>query len=499
MEKYFYFLLLIYVSSLNASCSSSGSDFVEKDDSIIVVPPVEVEVTNISTLAELREYAAKDDGNIKMAAGTYVVDDTSYFKNIVADRYNDTNDNIPDATYNVATLFHFSGSNNVFDLTGVKISVDTSIYPELDDFGKIIEVFMTGSNNQVKGLKFSNQGTGYSAPYPDRSSAIMLTIVGNENTFEKVDLFITGSFPYGYGFHLGKGGTTQGLSLHKHSSLLISGTGTKLLGCNVVTRAFGHGIVMQGAVDTRIEDCYVEGEMRNTNEMLAETSGPAFNLSFYSDYAPGTIQPNQMVALSEDGIRTYATGNFVSTKTRNVTVLNTTVKNMRGGFDLVAATGDRIISGCTAIGCQTQGFSGGSGIVISNSKGDAQYGPLLSFWYTSGKNGVVNLELINTESDFPPTRLAEINGTAHNISLKNYEGKARVNSLPIVFGESFWADTRGHRYPNENPDTHAGASNVTLKNETGMPIELNKLSVSNKISTSGTVVDKGASNTINYE
>lgn len=500
MKKYIYLTLICFLI-LNCT-TESDNEWVapvntEKEEN--PNNPIEEDVVVISSLEELRDYASKDNGNIKMEPGTYTIDDASYFKIIAAPRYDDTNDEIPDGTYNISTLFHFSGNNNVFDLTGVKIKVDTSIYPEIDNDGKINEVFITGNGNTIKGLEFRNLGDGYSAAYTDSSSAIMLTVTGEDITLEDVSLYVVGSYPYGYGFLLGKGGGGVAVDLHKHSSLLLAGINTKLLRCNVITRAFGHGIVMQGAVNTHIEDCYVEGEMRNTNDMLAETSGPAYETGFYSDYAPGTIQPNQMIALAEDGVRTYATGPLSPHKNSNVTVLNTTVKNMRGGFDLVAGSGDRTIKGCTAIGCQTQGFSGGSGITITDSKGDAQYGPLLSFWYTSGKNGVVELELMNTESDYPPTRLAEINGTGHNIILTNYENKARETPLPIVFGASFWGDTRTYRYPAEDPDTHAGAWNVGLVNETKMPIVFTKLTSGNSVTTNGTVTsDEGEGNNVTY-
>ena len=181
---------------------------------------------------------------------------------------------------------------------------------------------------------------------------------------------------------------------------------------------------MQGAVDTYIQDCYVEGLMRTTDEMLKETSGPAFDVDFRSDYPPGKIEPGQIKALSEDGIRTYPGGAIFGRKTENVTVIDCKVKNMRSGFDLSATSGKVIVNGCEAVGCQEKGYSLPSGGVIKNSRGDAMYGPLLAFPGVDIKDCNVELELVGSTSDFPPARLAEINGSGHRIVLQITRAKS---------------------------------------------------------------------------
>ncbi|MFB9057330.1 right-handed parallel beta-helix repeat-containing protein [Mariniflexile ostreae] len=493
-------ILLLSLFLFNCSLPEVGApkkESIEKPDEEV---PEEIDIISISSLEELREYAAKDDVHVKMAAGTYLINDASYFKELNIDRYDDTNDQIPDGTYAISTLFHFSGNNNIFDLEGVVINVDTAIYPSIDNNGKINEVFIDGTNNIIKGLSFNNLGDGYTAPYTDGTSAIMLTVSGVDNTLEDVSLYITGSWPYGYGQLLGKSSDAL-VSLHKHSSLLVTGTGTKLLRCNVITRAFGHGIVLQGAVNTLIEDCYVEGEMRSTDDIL---EGDLSDITQYvtvdgkqvpkSYYAPGYFEKGHMISMNEDGVRTYLDGPFSYSRTKKVTVVNTTVKNMRSGFVLVHGSGEMTISNSTAIGCESA-FSGGTGIEISKSKGDAQYGPLLTFPYKNSRNCVVDLELINTESDFPPQRLVEIIGNGHNITIKNHENKVRATPLPIVFGESTYADDkffRGFSY-----SEYAGASTNFLNNKTQMPIVFTDLADSNSVTTNGTVTDNGQSNIVN--
>lgn len=494
MKKYLNLLLICFIIY---SCNPESDNII--DDIPVVEEDPTDDLINISSLAELREYAAENDGNIKMAAGTYTINDASYFKDIAADRYDDTSDQIVDGVYNVTTLLHFSGDNNTFDLTGVEITVDTSIYPDIDNNGKINEVYISGTNNTIKGLSFKNLGDGYTAPYTDGTSAVMLLLAGVDNTLEDVSLYIVGSWPYGYGNLLGKS-TDALVSLHKHSSLLIVGTGGKLSGCSVITRAFGHGVVLQGAVDTLIEDCYVEGEMRSTNDML---SGDLSDITKFvtvdgkdvpaSYYAPGYFEEGHMISMQEDGVRTYLDGPFSYSRTKGVTVRNTTVKNMRNAFILVFGSGDMLVYNCTAIDCEV-GYSGGTGITISGSKGDAKYGPLFSFPYKSGKNCTMDLKLTESESDFPPLRLGEINGTGHSIVISKEDDSQSIYDLPIVFGECAYADDkffRGYAY-----SEYVSADNVTLNNKTGEPVRLTDLSNGNKVSTNGTVIDNGTSNSI---
>jgi len=88
---------------------------------------------------------------------------------------------------------------------------------------------------------------------------------------------------------------------------------TRLIGSRMHMRAMGHAIFMQGAIDTSIEDCHVDGLLRPTNEILAETSGYAYEHGFkVPGYGEGVqigadrlVPPDEIVSLSEDGIRMY--------------------------------------------------------------------------------------------------------------------------------------------------------------------------------------------------
>lgn len=55
-------------------------------------------------------------------------------------------------------------------------------------------------------------------------------------------------------------------------------------------RAFGHAFYLRGGPEnTCFEDCYVEGKMRPTDDILAETSGPAHERDFRSSKLPINI------------------------------------------------------------------------------------------------------------------------------------------------------------------------------------------------------------------
>lgn len=428
----------------------------------------------INSVEKLAKYAGESNVLIKMKPGEYTINSIKIGKLSIFKR--DETSELKD-DFRIGSLIHFSGNNSQYFLSGVALNIDAKLHKNYAK-SEFSEVLVSGNNNYIEGLKGKDVGNEVPA-----NRVQMLRIMGDDNTIKNADLFVQGSSPYGYGHLLGKGRGSL-VPTNKHSVLLVEGTNTKLLGCKVLTHAFGHGIFMQGAVNTLLKDCYVEGKMRSTNEMLSETSGLAFDVGFKSHYPPGKILPNEIKALSEDGIRAYPSGGLNGRRTQGIKVVNCTVKNMRSGFDLSASSPPVKIVGSTAIGCQEKGFSLNSGGVIENSKGDALYGPLITFIDKNIKNCKVDLELVNTVSEYEVLRLAEINGSGHHITIRKYQNKKRSIDSPIVFGESFWADAHRYRSPEDKHGTYGGAENIQLFNYTEMPVKLNDLVINCTVTNS---------------
>lgn len=436
---------------------------------ISLLPSARANVIQVTSLRELSEYASESGNNIKMEPGKYFLNDLRPIERIPATMPSDFDDWI---------YIEFSGSNNVFDLTGVTIIVDTGLRSALNPPQHTPEFLISGDKNELRGVKITNVGQGTSR------GGSLLSIRGDNNTLREATLYVQGSFPYGYGDLLGKGSNSL-VSLRKHSGVQITGSNTRVIGTKLYMRSFGHGFyVQEGAVKTYFEDCYVEGVMRSADDMLAETSGPAYDLNFASvrqnrdgEYK---ITPGYMKSLAEDGFRTYG-------GVRDVTFINCVSKNMRGGWEL-RTSGPIHIENCTSIGNE-RGFWVGSDAVIHNSRGDAKYGPLL---FMEGNDSTVDLEVLADESEMNVHALATIHGDRHNVSITALPEKSRTRPLAIKIAYSQPSAGEGMSPFGERPANH-----IALKNRTTMPVKLAPGAKNNTISTIGEIIrDEGENNTI---
>ncbi len=439
----------------------------------------------INTIEDFKKIIRKSGNKIRLEAKEYTIKKAGFATPVEHDTYR--NGVLQDKKRIKQHLLDFSGSNNTIDMTGATINVNTELFG-LFGGTELIEAIISGNDNYIKGLKLIDYGEGKPI-----LGALNLEIAGERNTVTEAYIYAKGSVPYGYGHLFGKG--AEYIYKHrKHSGLLITGVDVKLLKSYVLMHSYGHGLFLQGSVNTWIEDCVVEGLMRSTNEMLKETSGPAVEVGFRTLYHPGYIVPNEMKALSEDSYRIYASG-ANGRKTVGLNVINCKSIGMRTGFDisLGSADGDLNIIGCEAIGCQF-GYSLNSGAVVENCKGDIKYGPILTFPYAKANNSKVELEITASESDHPYARSVEINGRNHDIKITMAEGVK--SEIPIFFGESFRCDVAMFKSPNADIKNLSTSSNVKLDNQTTLPIVINDRSSSCTITTKGKVEDNGANNNI---
>jgi hypothetical protein len=406
-------------------------------------PPKFITVSNLTQLAEV---AARDGQNVKLAPGVYRLADylTEEVLQQIRAGVDRTHRRPP------VPMFVFRGANNRFDLRDVVMEIDTTLYRKLPRGGYTRCLIIAGSGNHFDGLtiRFTgpNQGSGGNT----------LSVAGASNTLENITLHVYGSYPYGYGDLLGKGGPNL-VGLQKQSGIQVLGNGSVLRGCRVFSRAFGHCFYIQEGKDIRLEDCYAEGEMRSTSEMLRDTNGPAFNLGFKSVYENRDgryfMVPGYRKSLVEDGFRTYGSAGAV-------TLINCTAINTRAGFEIGAPDHSpvkTILRNCVARGCE-RAYLLGSHTIVRQSRGDAKYGPLL--YLRGGRESDVELELAGGSSDYTVHALATIAGTNHRVRLTVAPQETDFPKLPIMFGFGMPAHAEM-----ASPIRPAATQNVTLRNE----------------------------------
>lgn len=396
----------------------------------------------IASLADLESYAARSGNVVTLTPGVYRVADLLTSDAIEARRRRKE-----------FAVLNFSGSDNTFIMDGVTFEYDTAIRTALSPPLHSNEFIVTGDRNTLRGLTLICTGDGTSP------GGALVSIDGDNNTVEDATFHVRGSFPYGYGDLFGKGARPV-ISHLKHSGFLITGSDTRVIGCRLYMHSFGHGFFVQGGENHYFENCYVEGRMRRTDDMLAETAGPAFDKAFAMEVpnreGKHRVLPDYAKSLSEDGFRTYG-------QVKNLTFINCTAKNMRGGFELRTREPVRL-ENCSAFGNE-RGFWV-SGAVMKNCRGDAEYGPLL---FVEGNNARIDVTLLPTESDAVIHALALIHGTGHEIRLESADG-TRVQPLPIRIGYGTPPAGEGMAAIPEKP-----ASFIRLVNHTGMPIEQSSL------------------------
>ncbi len=434
-------------------------------------------VTTISSVKELAEVITKSGGNIKMKPGTYQITDYLTNKVIGKTKYADS--------MKRKAMMLFSGSNNTFDFTGVTIEIDTKLLSQFD--ASINEFQIIGDNNTIKGLTITDIGN-----YPPTTKgARSFVVTGDNNTIDGVTLNMSGSAPLGYGDLLGKG-STKVSTLKKHSGMLIEGLNIKVLNCKIYSRSFGHLFFVQGGRNVLFENCYAESAVRSTDEMLSEKSGPAFDINFKSVYTnrdrENVITAGYMKSLSECGFRNYGTGGPEKHKTGVVTLKNCRAKNTRIGFAFTRMDKAMKIENCEAQGCEVAYYL--SGVDVTESRGDAMYGPLLTLCKSEVPSNI-DLELMPATSDYMMHALAIIAGENHKIKISKYNGETRSKEHPIIIGQSGPAANNGF-----SPMRQSEARGVELVSNTGMPIILNSSASSCSITTNDTVTDNGQSNKI---
>ena len=396
----------------------------------------------IDSLDALRDYAAKDDVKIRMKPGTYLLNEAS-------DQH----------------FIRFTGNNSHFDMSDVTLRIDNQLFRSVRRIrGK--ERFYCVINLMGDGILFeglSTQNVGDTADVSGRNK--IFNIAGSNVTLRNIDVTTSGSSPWGYGSLFGIAGGI----VRKMNGIRIGypSEGSKLINCRVHMRAMGHAIFVQGAEDTLIEDCHVDGLLRPTNEILGETSGLAFDREFKAssrNYVEGVyvgpegeILPDEMIALSEDGIRIYPNGDG-GHRTGKTTIRNCTVRQMRRGICVGLDSSPDTVINCEVRDCVAAGFNIGNGDILENCRADARYAEALSCPYSRAQGARVDLEILDSRSGLANTILATINGEGHEIRLHTFNQAFVPDGFTIEM-----ATREGYAQYQRRQQR---ATNIKLRNET---------------------------------
>lgn len=431
------------------------------------------EKIRVNSLEELLPYLDDDSVDVVVAPGTYTISAID----------------IAQKTFGTPR-FEFRGNYSTYDFTGVTINFAADIYT----YGFSMNHLQTfGNYNVIKNLTMVDLCDVNGQKVEGGTNIIM---DGRDNRIEGCHITVRGSYPYGYGDAFGKGGSYT-IKHYKHCAFLVRGLRNHALNDTIIHRAYGHALFMQAASYPTIEGCYIEGETRSTDDMLAETSGPAFDIDFMTDWGY-RLQPGYMMCTGEEGIRAYNGGNTIvdgvayERGTDNPTVLNCTIVRMRAGVTLTHATGTKYVEGVTAIGCE-RGFAIGAGDIV-DCYADAQNGPVFGVDYESNKNMNVEITVLPYEGETynGGKHLAFIIGSGHNITFKSAISNPD-QSLRIDIG----GDKRTNGSQGSVEDY--AANSITLNNETNYPVILDDNSKNCTGVSGGMVTDFGSNNSINHQ
>lgn len=336
----------------------------------------------ITTLAEFRGAIKRDGQKVRLKPGIY--------------RAKTTDAPVGGHEH----IFAVTGSNNHFDLRGVVLETPVSVQSTLSRKAHVSDTWhIFGDGNTFEGGYFRNI---IDSPYPEYSvTENEFEVRGNGNTFQDCTFVIKGSIPYGYTDYYGKGGPNFG-RLNKHSFLSIENArNTSLIGCKVYQQSFGHCVHFHGADGVRIEKCLFSGTLRPTSDIYREKVGRATEYDFHIMYrGKRPIPRDEMIPLTEDGIRTYGGD-------RNIVVVDTTVERLRGCFQ-VLADGDVTLENVTVLEAGDFSFDISSGdrgrVVVKNCRADVAYNPLFNL--TRGevpKNAFYEVTILSPAEGVKPT------------------------------------------------------------------------------------------------
>lgn len=424
--------------------------------------------TVVDTLDELRGYVHQPAAKVRLKPGTYTLD-RALFRHFI----------------------EITARDSQWDLRGVTLRIDTKLFRQFGigpaSPGPFYCVFaLNGPRIRFEGLKTENVGDLPGA----QSRNKIFNITGQGVVLRNVEITTAGSSPWGYGSLFG----ISGGDVRKMNGIRVGwpARDVAIVGCKVHMRAMGHGIFVQGAQNTLIQDCQVDGLLRPTSEILAEKSGYAFDRKFttrarnYSEGvtlgADGAILPDEMIALSEDGIRLYDQAG-PDRPTGPTKIIGCTVTRMRRGICTGLGPGADVVLNSVVRECVAGGFNLGSGDVVRNSRADAKYAEAVAVPYFKAESVEADVEILDSRDGLANPLLAIVNGTRHRVTLRTADPDFVPAGLTIEL-----ATRRGYAATQRGEPVATG---ITLVNETPAPVLLRAGAADNTLHSRGRVTTGG--------
>ncbi|WP_405206625.1 RICIN domain-containing protein [Aquimarina sp. LLG6339-5] len=442
----------------------------------------------ISSLEEFIELQDANNQNIKMTPGTYHI-------SLSTKTLFDGNDWIVRTTGSWPGLFNFTGSNNIFDLTGVTFTFDSTIINDMPNLAHGSLVRLGGTGNTWIGFNLQelsgDDGTyGY---YIHVSGGVVVQITGSGHHFENLTLKARYSHPYGFGSLYGKTGSSTGMlpgsRLGKKSGLILTElTDSTFDNVLVDHSAFGHTLFFNGPINNVvIENATIIAESRSTNDLRAngidgkDRNGVPYGLSYNGNVLTGTsdndtffsyfdtnnldqcqsldsgfqaspIRSDYQFSLVEDAFRGY-TQDLIE----NLVIRNAQVIGARSGIALGSASRGLIVEHITIRGVAGHGVpacngawnssNGGEGdatafdvpsyAIIKDAQADAAYSTILEL-AGARQEVTADIEVLDPENGYlrpeGSTALALISGSNHKLRLWKQDEQALEKNLVIKVG-----------------------------------------------------------------
>ena len=444
----------------------------------------DAETLTATSLSELRTLSANNNNaTISLAPGEYWIDGS--------ERIDD----------NAAVFLNLGGDNNVYNLAGAEIKLDTRQLTGHGSLGRVVVVQISGSNTVVNDLNLKGYDVDLDTdPNAARSSgpgAQFVRITGDNLKLDGAEILTRGSTPYGYGDAFGKGGRPASSNLpageggtpfinhDKASGVLVTGSTNAVVNdLDLTVNAFGHGFFVQGgSTDTTLTNSTVTGELFSTNDVIATPEYQEYGVTTHGNEIPA----DQLISGGEGGVRLYS-------GVSGFTVDNVVVTNMRTGFATSLGGGTKTLNNVEAYGTENA-FDLGSNTTITNAKADGVNGPIVGTDRDNRSNSSIEVELVGDQPFNHNSPLIIVNGDDLNVTVTSDRPASDFDNNSVFRSAQFfydnWRETNGATtYDVPGYDQ----TDSTLINDTNALLILGEQAEGNVGRSQGGVISNGKEN-----